>query len=282
MNAGMTEKVWLITGCSSGFGRALAEAALERGDRVVATARNTASLLELAARWPGTVHLAELDVTDTAQCGTVVEETVRVFGRLDVLANNAGYGLVGAVEESTPEQIQRNFAVNFFGPLALIRAALPHFRAAKSGHVLNISAAAAIANYAGFGIYGAAKCALEGVSESLALEGRAFGLKVTLVQPGPFRTDFISRGLDRAPSGLPEYEVSSGKFGKFLGTIDGKQPGDPARAAQAMLQAVDAEKPPQRLVLGKYALEKSRRTLAQREAELKLWEETALGTDFQS
>jgi NAD(P)-dependent dehydrogenase (short-subunit alcohol dehydrogenase family) len=281
MNAGMTEKVWLITGCSSGFGRALAEAALERGDRVVATARNTASLLELAARWPGTVHLAELDVTDTAQCGAVVEEAVRVFGRLDVLANNAGYGLVGAVEESTPEQIQCNFAVNFFGPLALIRAALPHFRAAKSGHILNISAAAAIANYAGFGIYGAAKCALEGVSESLALEGRAFGLKVTLVQPGPFRTDFISRGLDRAPASLPEYEASSGKFGKFLGTIDGKQPGDPARAALAILQAVDAEKPPQRLVLGKYALEKSRRTLAQREAELKLWEETALGTDFQ-
>ena len=281
MNAGMTEKVWLITGCSSGFGRALAEAALERGDRVVATARNTAPLLELATRWPGTVHLAELDVTDTAQCGAVVEEAVRVFGRLDVLANNAGFGLVGAVEESTPEQIQRNFAVNVFGPLALIRAALPHFRAAKSGHVLNISAAAAIANYAGFGIYGAAKCALEGVSESLALEGRAFGLKVTLVQPGPFRTDFISRGLERSPSGLAEYEGSSGKFGKFLGTIDGKQPGDPARAAQAILQAVDAEKPPQRLVLGKYALEKSRRTLAQREAELKLWEEASLGTDFQ-
>jgi NAD(P)-dependent dehydrogenase (short-subunit alcohol dehydrogenase family) len=277
----MTEKVWLITGCSSGFGRALAEAALERGDRVVATARDTAHLLELATRWPGTVHLAELDVTNTAQCGAVVEEAVRVFGRLDVLVNNAGYGLVGSLEESTPEQIQRNFAVNFFGPLTLIRAALPFFRAAKGGHVLNISAAAAVANYAGFGIYGAAKCALEGMSESLALEGRAFGLKVTLVQPGPFRTDFIARGLDRAPSSIPEYEVSSGKFGKFLAVMDGKQPGDPARAAQSILRAVDAEKPPQRLVLGKYVLEKSRRTLALREAELKTWEETALSADFQ-
>lgn len=259
----------------------MAEAALERGDRVVATARDTAHLLELATRWPGTVHLAELDVTNTAQCGAVVEEAVRVFGRLDVLVNNAGYGLVGSLEESTPEQIQRNFAVNFFGPLNLIRAALPFFRAAKSGHVLNISAAAAVANYAGFGIYGAAKCALEGMSESLALEGRAFGLKVTLVQPGPFRTDFIARGLDRAPSGIPEYEASSGKFGKFLAVMDGKQPGDPARAAQAILRAVDAEKPPQRLVLGKYVLEKSRRTLALREAELKTWEETALSADFQ-
>lgn len=281
MNAGMTQKVWLITGCSSGFGRTLAEAALERGDRVVATARNTASLLELAARWPATAHLAELDVTDTAQCAAVVAETVQVFGRLDVLVNNAGFGLVGALEESAPEQVQQNFAVNFFGPLALIRAALPHFRSAKAGHVVNISAAAAISNYAGFGIYGAAKCALEGASEALALEGRAFGLKVTLVQPGPFRTDFISRGLQHTPASLPEYEGSAGKFAKFLATVDGKQPGDPARAAQAILRAVDAEKPPLRLVLGKYALDKSRRTLGQREAELKAWEETSLGADFQ-
>lgn len=279
MNASMSEKVWLITGCSSGFGRALAEAALERGDRVVATARQSATLFELAVRWPGTAHLLELDVTDAAQCDAVVREAVGVFGRIDVLVNNAGYGLVGAVEEATPVQIEQNFAVNFFGPLAMIRAALPHFRATRGGHILNISAAAAIANYAGFGIYGAAKCALEGLSESLALEGRSFGLKVTLVQPGPFRTDFISRGLERTPQGISEYDASSGKFAKFLATMDGKQPGDPARAARAMLRVVDAERPPQRLVLGKYALEKSRRTLAQREAELKTWEETSLGAD---
>ena len=278
----MTEKVWLITGCSSGLGRALAEAALARGDRVVATARQAPSLLELAARWPGTAHLAELDVTDAAQCGAVVAEAVRVFGRLDVLVNNAGYGLVGAVEEATSEQIERSFAVHFFGPLAMIRAALPHFRTARSGHIVNISAAAAIANYAGFGIYGAAKCALEGVSESLALEGRSFGLKVTLVQPGPFRTDFIARGLERTNANIPEYEASSGKFAKFLATLDGKQPGDPARAAQAILGAVDAERPPQRLVLGKYALEKSRRTLAQRETELRTWEAFSLGADAPS
>jgi NAD(P)-dependent dehydrogenase (short-subunit alcohol dehydrogenase family) len=281
MNASMTQKVWLVTGCSSGFGRALAEAALERGDKVVATARNAASLLDLAARWPGTVHVAELDVTDTAGCYAVLAEALQVFGGLDVLVNNAGYGLVGSLEECSPEQVQRNFAVNFFGPLTLMRAALPHFRQSRSGHIVNISAAAAIANYAGFGIYGAAKCALEGASEALAQEGRSFGLKVTLVQPGPFRTDFIAHGLERAEAALPEYEGSSGKFGKFLSTMDGKQPGDPARAAQAILRAVDAEKPPLRLVLGKYALEKSRRTLAQREAELKLWEETATGSDFQ-
>ena len=123
MNASMTQKVWLITGCSSGFGRALAEAALERGDKVVATARNSTALLELAARWPGTAHAAELDVTDPARCEAVVAETLQVFGRLDVLVNNAGYGLVGSLEECNPEQVQRNFAVNFFGPLSLMRAA---------------------------------------------------------------------------------------------------------------------------------------------------------------
>ena len=275
----MAEKVWLITGCSSGFGRALAKAALNRGDRVVVTARNTATLAEFAAQWPATGHLAALDVTDFRQVKEVVDESVRVFGRIDVLVNNAGYGLLGALEECSSEQIRRNFEVNFFGPLELVRCALPHFRAAKSGHVVNISAAAAISNYAGFGVYGSAKCALEGMSESLAAEGRAFGLKVTIVQPGPFRTEFIARSLDRTQPAISEYEASAGKFAKFIDTIDGKQPGDADLAAQAILQAVDADRPPSRLVLGKYALDKSRRSLASREAELKAWETVGLAAD---
>ena len=275
----MADKVWLITGCSSGFGRALAKAALARGDRVVVTARNTATLGEFAAHWPGTAHLAALDVTDFRQIKEVVDEAVRVFGRIDVLVNNAGYGLLGALEECSPEQIRRNFEVNFFGPLELVRCALPYFRAAKAGHVVNMSAAAAIANYAGFGVYGAAKCALEGMSESLAAEGRAFGLKVTIVQPGPFRTEFIARSLDRTEPAIPEYEASAGKFAKFIDGIDGKQPGDAERAAQGILQAVDADRPPSRLVLGKYALDKSRRTLASRETEMKAWESVGLAAD---
>ena len=275
----MSEKVWLITGCSSGFGRALAEAALLRGDRVVLTARNVATLADLAARWPANSHLTTLDVTDFGQIQQVVDEAVRVFGRIDILVNNAGYGLLGSLEECSAAQIRRNFEVNFFGPLELIRCALPHFRAARSGHVLNISAAAAITNYAGFGIYGSAKCALEGMSESLAAEGRSFGLKVTIVQPGPFRTDFISRSLDRAQVALPEYEASVGKFAKFIDGIDGKQPGDPVLAAQVILQAVDAERPPLRLVIGKYALDKARRTIAGRDAELKTWEAASVAAD---
>jgi NAD(P)-dependent dehydrogenase (short-subunit alcohol dehydrogenase family) len=238
-----------------------------------------AAISDLASRWPATAHLEELDVCNQEQVFGVVAAAVRVFGRIDVLVNNAGYGLVGALEEGSMAQIRRNFEVNFFGALELIRCALPYFRAAKKGHVLNVSAAAAITNYAGFGAYGAAKSALEGASESLALEGRTFGLRVTIVQPGPFRTDFISRSLERAEGAIAEYEGSAGKFSKFIAGMDGKQPGDPVLAARAMLDVVDAERPPLRLVLGQYALEKVRRSLSQRETELKLWESVGKAAD---
>lgn len=275
----MSQKVWFITGASSGFGRALAEVALTRGDRVIATARNISTLADLVVRWPVDVHAAELDVTQAEQVEKVIRESIDVFGKIDVLVNNAGYGLLGAVEQCSETQIRQNFEVNFFGALNVIRCLLPHFRTQKFGHVFNISAAAAIANYAGFGIYGASKCALEGLSESLAAEGRSFGLKVTIVEPGPFRTDFISRSLDIAPSSIAEYEGTVGKFGKFLSGIDGKQPGDPIKAAHVICEVADAERSPLRLVLGKYAIDKTRRTLAQREAELKIWESSGAGAD---
>jgi len=275
----MSEKVWLITGASSGFGRALAQTALERGERVIVTARNISAIAEFAARWPKTAHIAELDVTLPDHIKTVVTDSLSIFGRIDVLVNNAGYGLLGSLEESSDDQIRRIFEVNFFGALNMIRELLPSFRAQKGGHVLNMSAAAAIANYPGFGIYGAAKCALEGMSESLAAEGRAFGLKVTIIEPGPFRTDFISRSLEKTSGNLSEYESSVGKFSKIIGGMDGKQPGDAVRAAHAILQVVASENAPMRLVLGKYAIAKLRRTLGQKESELKLWEEAGLSAD---
>ena len=278
----MSDKVWFITGSSSGFGRALAEAALGSGYRVVATARNIATIADLATRWPQTAHIAELDVTVQPQIARVVQESVDVFGKVDVLVNNAGYGLLSPIEESSEAQIRQNFEVNFFGALNLIRCFLPHFRAQKSGHVLNVSAAAAITNYPGFGVYGASKCALEGLSESLALEGRAFGMKVTIIEPGPFRTDFSSRSLEIVSPSVPDYEVSVGKFGKLITGIDGKQPGDPAKAAEVIIQAVEAERPPLRLVLGKYAVDKTRRAMAQREAELKIWEGASSSADAPS
>ncbi len=275
-------RVWLITGCSSGFGLALASAVLDRGERVVATARQPSSLDELAGRHPQTCRVLALDVTDIEQVKETVARAAEAFGRIDVVVNNAGYGLVGAFEELGPEQIERNFQTNFFGALAVIRAALPILRSQGSGHIVNISAAAVISNYAGFSIYGATKWALEGVSESLAAELKPLGIKVTIVQPGPFRTDFIGRSLERAESHLADYDRTSGRFLRFLETMDGKQPGDPSRAAQAIITAVESTAPPLRLVLGKYANDKVRKKLADTGRDLTGWEPVGLPTDFTS
>lgn len=281
MNESVTPpRVWLITGCSSGFGAALAAAVLARGQRVVATARNVDALGELAAQFPDTCCAFALDVTDATQVKGAVARALEEFGRLNVVVNNAGYGLVGAFEELGTQQIARNFDTNFFGALEVIRAALPVLRAQGSGHIVNISAAAVISNYAGFSIYGATKWALEGVSESLAAELKPLGIKVTIVQPGPFRTDFIARSLERAENRIPDYDRTSGKFARFLDTMAGKQPGDPAKAADAIIAAVESETPPLRLILGRYANDKTRKKLADAERERAAWEPVGAPTDF--
>ncbi|PHX72158.1 MAG: short-chain dehydrogenase/reductase [Opitutia bacterium] len=272
--------VWLITGCSSGLGRALAARVLARGHRLIATARQPETLDELVAADPSRCRALALDVADASQVAPVVAQASEIFGRLDVVVNNAGYGLVGAVEEYDEAQITRNFETNFFGALRVIRAALPILRAQRRGHFVNISAAAVIANYAGFSIYGATKWALEGLSESLAAEVRPLGLKVTIVQPGPFRTEFISRSLERASASIPDYEPSSGKFRRFLETMNGRQPGDPAKAADAIIAAVESDNPPLRLVLGKYAIDKTRRKLGSAARELDAASAAGLATDF--
>ena len=275
-------RVWFITGCSGGLGLALATHLLDNGHSVIATAREPQTLRHLVAEHPETCRPFHLDVTDPAQVQSVVGEAATLFGRLDVVVNNAGYGLAGAFEECTPEQIQRNFSVNLFGALDVIRAALPVLRAQKSGHLINISAAAAISNYPGFSIYGAAKMALEGMSESLAAELKPLGIKVTLVQPGPFRTEFISRSLEEASGHIPDYDRTSGKFLAFLRSMDGRQAGDPARAAEAILRVVAVDAPPLRLVLGRYANDKARRKFAAAPQELATWEHLGLPTDFTS
>ncbi len=272
--------VWLITGSSSGLGRALAMNVLASGDRVIATARRSEQLSCLADAYPDTCRTLDLDVADSAQVKTVVAEATRVFGRLDVVVNNAGYGLIGAFEELAEAQIARNFDTNFFGALNVIRAVLPILRAQGSGHIVNISAAAAIANYAGFSIYGATKWALEGVSESLAAELKPLGIKVTMVQPGPFRTDFLGRSLDHAQNRRTDYDRTSGKFLHYLKTMDGRQSGDPEKAAHAIITAVQSDAPPLRLVLGKYAHDKLRRKLSDAEREAAAWEQVGLATDF--
>jgi NAD(P)-dependent dehydrogenase (short-subunit alcohol dehydrogenase family) len=255
----ITPRVWFITGCSSGLGRALAIAALERGDRVFATAREPSTLSVLTDTFSERCATAALDVTDAEQIREAIARAVAISGRVDVLVNNAGCGLIGALEELGDDQIERNFRVNFFGALSVTRAVLPILRAQKSGHIVNISAAAAISNYPGFSIYGAAKSALEGASEAL---------------------DFVGRSLEKAAASIPDYGATSGRFRRLIESMHGKQPGDPAKAAEAICSAVDSETPPLRLVLGKYANDKTAKTLAAAAQELASWSEATSSLDF--
>lgn len=280
-------RTWMITGCSSGFGRMLAQAALETDDRVIATARNPETVADLTRAFPEQCDAIALDVGshEAVLAGAHAALDSRL-GRegIDVLVHNAGYGLIGAIEECDQAQIDRNFAVNFFGPLQLTKAMLPHMRQRAAtgtpGMIIAMSAAAAIANYAGFGIYGAAKWALEGMCESLRAELAPIGIKVMMVQPGPFRTDFIARSLDKGSRTIDAYARTSGQFAGLLSRMSGKQPGDPQRAAHAILQASRSATPPARLVIGRYAIEKVKKRNAASAAELTSWEELGASADF--
>ncbi len=274
-----TSRTWFITGCSSGFGRSIAEAALLVGDDVIATARRQEDLEMLEHVGAGRCHGLMLDITDADQVSSVLTAAAQFTGKIDVCVNNAGYGLIGAIEECSEEKTRRNFETNFFGTLNVIRAVLPIMRTQKSGHIINISAAAAISNYPGFGVYGAAKAAVESLSESLRAEVQPHGIKVTLVQPGPFRTAFISKGLDHGVK-MPEYAGTAGKFATFLNNVEGKQPGDPEKAAELIVQMVHDQLAPQRLPLGKYAVKKIRDTANQRLREVDEWADRASNTDF--
>ncbi len=198
------------------------------------------------------------------------------------LSTMSGYGLIGALEEVSDDQIQRNFDTNLFGAINMIRAVLPALRQQKSGHIVNMSAIAGFSNELGFSIYGGAKFALKGVSEALHGEVGPLGIKVTIVEPGPFRTDFIGRSLDRAEHNLDEYQQTVGKFLQFLDKIEGTQPGDPDKAAQVLIQVVNSDNPPLRLVLGKYAYSKFRKKIESLTAQLDAWEQIAASTDFET
>lgn len=273
-------RVWFITGCSGGLGRALASAALGRGDRVVAASRRPEALSDLTALHPETCRAIALDAHEPASIRAAVDETVRAFGAIDVLVNNAGGAVFGSVEELDDAEIARNLELNLLAPLRITRAVLPLMRARRRGHIISLSAAAVLGNYPGFSAYGAAKAALESAMESLAQEARPFGIGVTLVQPGPFRTGFLERSTIRAATRIDDYAATSGKFLTYLGSIAGKQPGDPGGAARAILAAADAERPPLRLVLGKYAIDKARRRLVTAGRELDAWTEVGAAADF--
>lgn len=272
-------KVWLITGCGSGFGHAIAREALERGNRVVVTSRKVEALKAWEDEFEGHCRVMEMDVGE-ANLEAKVAEAVAVFGRVDVLVNNAGFGLIGALEECSMDQVRRNVETNFFGPLRLMRALLPVMRAQAGGHIVNISAAAAISNYPGFSIYGAAKAALEYASEAVRAESASFGVKVTLIEPGPFRTGFIGRCMEVAEESVEAYAGSSGRFRQMLERMDGKQVGDPARAAKMIVDLVERGHTGMRVPLGKYAVKKVKDRAASVLREVEAIEAEAAGTDF--
>ena len=272
------DQVWFITGISSGLGRALAEAVLHAGGTVIGTTRHGQA--DLAAP-DGKLHVLALEVTDAEQTRRTVAQAHARHGRLDVVVNNAGYGLLGSVEEATDQEAAHVFAVNFFGPLRVIQAALPLLREQGHGHIVNVTSIAGRAPVGGSGLYAAAKSALEGLSSSLAQEMGALGIRVTAVAPGGFRTAFLSeRSIRRSPATIPAYDATVGRSLAHLDEIAGQQLGDPTRGAQAILAAVAADEPPLHLLLGSDALTRTRAKLDATAAEIACWETTTAGTDF--
>jgi NAD(P)-dependent dehydrogenase (short-subunit alcohol dehydrogenase family) len=273
-------KNWLITGVSRGIGKALAEAALARGDTVIGTTREGKSDI---APGKGTFHCLPLEVRDPAAIESTVARAFELAGRLDIVVNNAGYGLLSPIEAVNDAEMEHLFEVNVFGPVRLIRAVLPRLRAQRSGHIINITSIAGRAPAAGSGLYAATKFALEGLSASLSQEVGHLGIKVTAVAPGAFRTDFLSdHSIRRRTSWLDDYAPSAGKVIERLGTQDGKQQGDPVRGAQAILTAVDSDTPPLHLLLGSDALRRAREKLDAVIDEMDRWESITLATDFPS
>jgi NAD(P)-dependent dehydrogenase (short-subunit alcohol dehydrogenase family) len=273
--------VWLITGVSSGFGRCLAEAALARGDRVVGTVRNAAQISAFEQLSPGGfAHGVLLDVTDAAAVPHAIEQALSHAGKIDVLVNNAGYGLFGALEEVSDAEAREVFDTNFFGTVNTIRAVLPHFRQRGCGHIVNLSSVAGLIGIAGCGFYCASKHAVEGLSESLAQELKPFGVHVTLVEPGGFRTNFAGRSLRWSEAVEPAYAESVGRIREQMTHYHGTQSGDPAKAAAAIIQAVRAEAPPSRLPLGPDAVGILRNKLASLQENLDAWVDVSTATDF--
>jgi NAD(P)-dependent dehydrogenase (short-subunit alcohol dehydrogenase family) len=271
---------WLITGSSSGLGRDLARAVLDAGHNAVVTARNADSVRDLARAYPEKALAVALDVTDSAQVADAVHEGEERFGAIDVLVNNAGYGYRAAVEEGDEADVAALFATNLFGPVALIKAVLPGMRARHSGAIVNISSIGARICPPGSGYYAASKAALEGLSGSLRKELAPLGIAVVAVEPGGFRTDFAGRSLQQSAAVIDDYAETAGKRRKEKDTAHGTQPGDPARAARAILTAVEADEPPALLMLGTDALTAIRAVIDAQLAELAAWEKTSLSTDF--
>ena len=276
MNA--SSPVWLITGCSTGFGRELVRAVLRHGYRAVATARDPATLAEFATH--PDVLVAALDVTLPARIAEVVAQADARFGAVDVVVNNAGYGYLSAVEEGEDDEVRAMFETNFFGLANVTKAVLPGMRLRKRGHVVNISSMGGLVGFPGIGYYNATKFAVEGLSEALAKECAPLGIKVTIVEPGPFRTDWAGRSLKTPKVGIPDYADTAGARRAAIEGYSGQQPGDPVRAAEAILTAVTAAEPPLHLLLGRPAYDMIAAKLNDFRGEMETWRGATLGADF--
>jgi NAD(P)-dependent dehydrogenase (short-subunit alcohol dehydrogenase family) len=270
---------WLITGCSRGLGRALAEAVLEAGHRLVATARDPSTLNDLVQRYGDAVRVAALDVTDVVAADRAIELTVKVFGGLDVLVNNAGYGNVDSVEDTPLEDFRRQIDTNLFGTIIMTKAAIPVMRNQRSGHIIQFSSVGGRIGAPGRAPYSAAKWAVEGFSESLAREMALIGVHVSVIEPGGFRTDFAGSSTSLR-EGRPEYDAVVGATARAQRAYDGRQPGDPQRAGRAIVRLASLPQPPFRLPLGSDALKIIEQADRAKLAELEQWRELSASTDF--
>lgn len=274
------KKVWFITGCSTGFGRELAKHLLENDYRVAVTARNTDKIRDLVEINKENALALELDVTDKAQIKDAVAKAEKHFGKIDVLVNNAGFGYFGAIEESEEREVRRMFEANFWGLAEMTRAVLPKMREQRNGAIVNISSIGGLVAFPGVGYYNATKFAVNGFSEALQKEVEPLGIKVIIVEPSGFRTDWAGRSANEAENTIEDYAETAGANKAAIRGYSGNQPGDPVRAAKAIVKAVESENPPKNLLLGRAALKNARLKLETLKEEFDAWAETSEAADF--
>ncbi|MET0464024.1 MAG: oxidoreductase [Chitinophagaceae bacterium] len=272
-------KVWFITGCSTGFGRELSKLVLELGHKAAVTARNPNDVQDIVSQYPGAAIALKLDVTKPAEVKAAVQQATQKFGRIDVLVNNAGIGYFGAIEESEDEEVRKMFEINFFGLAQVTKEVLPIMRKQRSGHVVNISSIGGLVAFPAVGFYNATKFAVTGYSEALAKETAHLGIKVTVVAPSGFRTDWAGRSANNSKIVIDDYAATAHANKDTIRGYSGNQPGDPVRAAKAIAKAVEAENPPLRLLLGAGAMKGARNKLAELKNDFDTWEETTLNAD---
>ena len=274
------EKVWLITGCSTGFGRELAKQVIAKGYKAAIAARNTNNIKDIVAGHEDKAIAIKLDVTKLEEIKEDVKATKQKFGRIDVLVNNAGIGYFAAVEESEDAAVRNMFEINFFGLSKMIQEVLPIMRAQKSGHILNIASIGGLVGFPAVGFYNATKFAVDGLSEALAKETAPLGIKVTIVAPSGFRTDWAGRSAENSPIVIEDYATTAGLNKNNIRGYSGSQPGDPVRAAAAMIKVVESANPPLRLLLGQAALNGARAKIESLKKDFDAWADTTIGADF--